>query len=146
MNISEFIEKNFHLTESSLISLGEDQNLINEDVEFKNDYITKKTCAAYIDEIKIHHNIATSTSTSTSTCTEILGFNELISTLKLQAPEKEIFTRFISSTSWSGYVYFDELNNFLGFLMGRKKNIGWSTPPNWDGSEKMLEEYNTKKY
>lgn len=140
MNITEFIEKNFHLTESSSISLGEDNNLINEDIEFKNDYIIKKTCAAYIDEIKIHHNIATSTHT------EILGFNELISTLKLQAPEKEIFTRFISSTSWSGYVYFDELNNFLGFLIGRKKNIGWSTPPNWDGSEKMLEEYNTKKH
>lgn len=140
MNISEFIEKNFHLTESSLISLREDHSLINEAIEFKNDYIIKKTCAAFIDEIKIHHTIAT------STCAETLGFDELISKLKLQAPEKEIFMRFISSTNWSGYVYFDELNNFLGLLIGSKKNIGWSTPPNWDGSEKMLEEYNTKKY
>lgn len=138
MKISEFIEKNFQLTEGSLLSIGKAKKIINEDIEFKNEYIVKKICIAYIDEIKIHHTIAT------STCAEILGFDELISTLKLQAPEKEIFMRFISSTSWSGRVYFDESNNFLGYLIGRKKNIGWSTPPNWDGSEKMLEEFNVK--
>lgn len=115
MKISEFFEKNFQLTECSLISLEKDKKIINEDVEFKNEYVVKKTCIAYIDEIKIHHNIAT------STCAEILGFDELISTLKRQVPEKEIFMRFISSTSWSGCVYFDESNNFLGYLIGRKK-------------------------
>lgn len=138
MKIFEFIEKNFQLTEGSSLSIGKAKKIINEDIGFKNEYIVKKTCIAYIDEIKIHNTIAT------STCAEILGFDELISTLKLQAPEKEIFMRFISSTSWSGRVYFDESNNFLGYLIGRKKNIGWSTPPNWDGSEKMLEVYNTK--
>lgn len=138
MKICDFIEKNFQLTEGSLISIGKAKKIINEDVEFKDEYVVKKTCTAYIDEIKIHHNIAT------STCAEILGFDELISTLNTQAPEKEIFMRFISSTSWSGRVYFDASNNFLGYLIGRKKNIGWSTPPNWDGSEKMLEEYNAK--
>lgn len=138
MKISEFFEKNFQLTEASLISIGKAKKIINEDIEFKNEYIVKKACTAYIDEIKIHHTIAT------STCAEILGFDELISTLKLQTPEKEIFMRFISSISWSGRVYFDESNNFLGCLIGRKKNIGWSTPPNWDGSEEMLEEFNDK--
>lgn len=138
MNLSEFIDKNFHASKSSLISLRGAEKKINEDVEFKNEYTVKKTCAAYIDEIEIHHNIAT------STCAEISGFDELISTLKLIAPEKEIYMRFISSRSWSGYVYFDKSNNFLGYLIGRKKNIGWSTPPNWDGTEKMLKEYNTK--
>ena len=140
MNIFEFIDKNFHLAKNSLISLRKAESLINEDIEFKNEHTVKKTCAAYIDEIEIHHNIAT------SACAEISGFEELISTLKLQSLDKEIFMRFINSTNWSGYVYFDESNNFLGYLIGRKKNIGWSTPPNWDGTDKMLEEYNTKKY
>lgn len=126
MKIFEFIEKNFQLTEGSSLSIGKAKKIINEDIEFKNEYIVKKTCTSYIDEIKIHNTIAT------STCAEILGFDELISTLKLQAPEKEIFMRFISSTSWSGRVYFDESNNFLGYLIGRKKyrleyspELGW---------------------
>lgn len=140
MNISEFFDKSFHLTRDALMMLKKVDDLINEDFYFKNDCAVKKSCAAYIDEIKIHHNIVT------SACAKILGFDELMPVLQRQAPSKEIVMRFISSVSWSGCVYFDELNNFLGYLIGRKKNIGWSTPPNWDGSEKMLEDYNTKNF
>lgn len=42
MKISEFFEKNFQLTEGSLISLEKDKKIIIEDVEFKNEYVVKK--------------------------------------------------------------------------------------------------------
>lgn len=42
MKISEFIEKNFQLTEGSSLSIGKAKKIINEDIEFKNEYIIKK--------------------------------------------------------------------------------------------------------
>ena len=55
---------------------------------------------------------------------------------------RTIFMKMVDSESWGGRLYFSRNKQLLGVFLGKKRNAKWQTPPNWDGSQKELEEYN----
>ena len=139
MNILDFLQQNFHLADAETKSAQLLKNSATESFVFKNAYIIKKTSDAYKKELTIQKEIANTTSS------EMLGFEELTSSLSNIAPDAILSMRFINSTRWDGRIFYDEKNTFIGAIIGKKKNKNWETPPNWDGSEEMLLTYNAQK-
>ncbi|MBK5553349.1 MULTISPECIES: hypothetical protein [unclassified Pseudomonas] len=138
MNILDFLQQSFHLTDNGMKSAQLIEKLTEESFTYKNDYIIKKSSNAYKEELTIQKEIANSTSSA------MPGLEELINALSCMAPDAIISMRFIDGPNWDGRIFYDEKNTLTGVIIGKKKNRDWKTPPNWDGSEEMLKTYNTK--
>ncbi|RON10699.1 hypothetical protein BK659_04080 [Pseudomonas brassicacearum] len=136
MNILDFLEQDFNLSGSGLETAKLIRRETDEDFVYKNEYIIKKTGDAYKKEITTQKEIADTAAMA------IPGFEQLINALSEIQPETVISMRFIDSLNWDGRIYFDETKKILGMILGKKKNKNWKTPPNWDGSEEMLRQYN----
>ncbi|WDH35663.1 hypothetical protein [Pseudomonas chlororaphis] len=135
MKLIELLKGNLGLSEDLNSST---ESISNEDFSYKNDYIIKKACKVYNNEICIQKNIAENSNML------IPGFTELTNELRKISPDTIISMRFIDSNNWAGRIFFDEEKKLIGLILGKKKNKNWVTPPNWDGSEEMLKKYNTE--
>ncbi|MGE8147390.1 hypothetical protein ACQKP7_19700 [Pseudomonas frederiksbergensis] len=138
MNVLDFLQQSFHLTDNGMKSAQLIEKLTEESFTYKNDYIIKKSINAYKEELTIQKEIANSTSSA------MPGLEELINALSCMAPDAIISMRFIDGPNWDGRIFYDEKNTLTGVIIGKKKNRDWKTPPNWDGSEEMLKTDNTK--
>lgn len=138
MNLLSFLQKKFKLTENNVQLIRLIEKNASGNFFYKNEYIVKKARNAYLREVIIQKEIADTTSVP------MPGGGELLDSLSKISSNEIVFMRFIDSEDWDGRIYFKEDNFFIGLIVGKKKNIGWKTPPNWDGSEEMLRQYNSK--
>ena len=136
MNILGFLNEHFKLSQSAKKMAKPVSEVVSGDFYFRNNYIIKKTSDDLKNEIITQAEIAQSAGLSSP------GSIELIDELSRMMPRTTINMRFIDNSAWDGRVYYDEDNNFVGFIIGRKKHPGWTTPPDWDGSEQMLKTHN----
>ncbi|PBP78775.1 hypothetical protein [Pseudomonas syringae] len=135
MTTLDLLNKDFELTDGGLRLAELLHESTGELFSYKNDYIIKKASSLYLNEITVQKEIADTAKAPT------LGFESTMIALSQTDPQKTILMRFIESSTWDGRVFFDESKTLLGAILGKKRN-NWKTPPNWDGSEQMLREYN----
>ncbi|WDG55949.1 hypothetical protein [Pseudomonas chlororaphis] len=115
MKLIELLKGNLGLSEGLNSSTESISNEINEDFSYKNDYIIKKTCKAYSDEICIQKNIADNSNML------MPGFTELTNKLRKISPNTIISMRFIDSNNWAGRIFFDEEKKLIGLILGKRK-------------------------
>lgn len=112
---------------------------IQESFSYPNNFIIKKTASRIKEEIQTQHKSARASGI------EVLGFKQLLKNTELLPPQTTVNLRSIDSNNWGGQVYYSEKKETLGVLIGKKRRPNWKTPPNWDGSELELIEYNKTK-
>ncbi|RMP64541.1 hypothetical protein [Pseudomonas syringae group genomosp. 3] len=135
MTTLDLFNTDFELTDNGLRLTESLHEATGELFSYKNDYIIKKASSLYLNEITVQKEIADTAKAPT------LGFESTMIALSQTAPQTTILMRFVESPTWDGRVFFDESKTLLGAILGKKRN-NWQTPPNWDGSEQMLSEYN----
>jgi len=136
MTLLKFIESNFTLAEHNKKNLEKSAIRIPENFTFKNEYIVKKTSKRYIEEISIQKELIENTGSM------MHGYKEAKDSLQKLPPDNIVLMRFIQSRNWSGRVFYLENKKYLGVVLGKKRHPNWQTPPNWDGSLEMLENFN----
>lgn len=136
MSLLELLENNASLPEEVLLDIQVIDRLICEDFCYKNEYVIDNTSAHYLREIHLQKEISASGNKVS------LGFENLEKQLTHCQPEDLVSMRFIESSSWGGRAYFLEVGRLLGVFLGEIKNKNYKTPPNWDGSQETLNEYN----
>ncbi|MBB2494210.1 hypothetical protein [Aquipseudomonas ullengensis] len=112
--------------------------MTQEEFTYKNEYAITKTSSNYYNEICLQRKIAADSEVS------VLGIEELSMAMANMSPDAPITMRFIDSPHWSGRIYFTTGQELIGVSIGRKINPDWKTPPDWDGSLKMTEDFNNK--
>ncbi|WP_122679304.1 hypothetical protein [Pseudomonas viridiflava] len=135
MTTLDLLSKDSELTDSGLRLIKSIHELTGESFFYKNEYIIKKAGSMYLSEITVQKEIANTAKVPT------LGFESTIISISQIDPQATVLMRFIESSTWDGRIFFDESRILLGVILGKKRN-NWKTPPNWDGSEQMLREYN----
>ncbi|WP_122585245.1 hypothetical protein [Pseudomonas viridiflava] len=135
MTTLDLLNKDFALTDSGLRLVDSLHKSTGESFSYKNEYVIKKTSNLYLNEITVQREIADAAKVPT------LGFESTMRALSQSEPQTTILMRFIESPTWDGRIFFDEDKNLFGAILGKKRN-NWKTPPNWDGSEQMLRDYN----
>jgi hypothetical protein len=140
MKLISLIKAKFHLSNDCANKLEWLNEYTYQDISFEcNDtYTIEKKCSHLIHETIIHKEIANSTNNAT------IGADELLIKLQHILSDETIYIQFIDANSWSGNIYFNKNNEYIGLLLGKKKKEKRKTPPNWDGSLEMLETFNSK--
>lgn len=138
MNLIEVLKEILYLTQDDIafIEVLHKEKLNHELFRFKNEYEIKKKCSLITHETFVHREISKSTNKN------IVGIEFLLKKLESIDDNSTIHIRFIESDKWDGMVYFNKFNYFIGILLGEKEIQKKQTPPDWDGSIEMLNEFN----
>ncbi|VVP43369.1 hypothetical protein [Pseudomonas fluorescens] len=137
MKFLDLLKQNFKLSKAMEESMKSIFCNADETFSFKNSYVIKKTSNNYVDEVSIQKSIADTAGKT------MPGYLNLLNELNKISPDTIISMRFIDSESWGGRVFFDENQVLIGVILGKKTKKDWKTPPDWDGSQEMIEKYNS---
>lgn len=137
MNADELINI---ISNSAVNSLWK-QDLLSmlSDPEFKVDTHSNEHDASYvlgISEIQLF--------TTSEAKANIFGFQELIQSLKGKSPNEKVFWVSVTGSGWTGRCILSaDKKVFIGCaFVEHRQGPKLVTPPKWDGSQKMLDEYN----
>lgn len=136
MKLIQLLNADFFVPDQLSKELSQIESLVSEEFDYKNKYIASDTASNYKNIIGLQKESADKNSHQT------LGFNSLMGNLSSLDESKAIFMRMIESDSWGGRLYFIGSQQLIGVFLGKKRQKQWKTPPNWDGSQRELEEYN----
>lgn len=136
MKITQLLESKLSIPEGMASELRTIETMLPEDFDYKDEYTIPDIVSNFIKTIHLQKQSADRNSHPT------LGFYSLVQNLGRIGESSCIYMRMIESENWGGRIYFDDQENLLGVFIGKKNKKNWKTPPNWDGSLRMLEEYN----
>lgn len=136
MSIYKLLNETLSISQETRNALDTIDTKLKEHFFFEDAIIITKIASRLIEEVNLQYNSAQAAKI------EVLGFDHLFTNLARIDPTCPVTFRSIGSNGWSGLAYYSKENESLGIMIAKKRRPNWKTPPNWDGSEKQLVEYN----